>query len=76
MAQLLQHNQQNYVPCIKLKVDQKKLVATIPFHGDQLFEEREEMLFGLFKMGRLLMKDWGALTQKLLTGMPSIHCTR
>lgn len=51
MAQLLQHNQQNYVPCIKLKDGQKKLVATIPLHGDQLFEERARNAIWTFQDG-------------------------
>ena len=40
MAKLLQNNQESYVPSIMLKGGQKKVVATIPLHGDQLFEER------------------------------------
>jgi len=40
MPKLLQNNQESYVPSITLKGGQKKLVATIPLHGDQLFEER------------------------------------
>lgn len=51
MAQLLQHNQEKYVPCIKLKDGQKELVATIPLHGDQLFEERARNAIWTFRDG-------------------------
>ena len=39
------------MPCIKLKDGQKKLVATIPLHGDQLFEERARNAIWTFQDG-------------------------
>ena len=41
MAQLLQHNQEKYVPVMLNEQDSTSTVlACIPLHGDQLFEER------------------------------------
>lgn len=51
MAKLLQNNQEQYVPCIKVKGDEKKLVATIPLHGDQLFEERARNAIWTYRDG-------------------------
>ena len=38
MAQLLQHNQEKYVPCLT-KGTNKTILEKVPLHGDQLFEE-------------------------------------
>ena len=40
MAQLLQHNQEKYVPITVNKDSTSTVLACIPLHGDQLFEER------------------------------------
>lgn len=51
MAKLLQNNQESYVPSITLKGGQNKVVATIPLHGDQLFEERARNVIWTFRDG-------------------------
>ena len=38
MAQLLQQNQEKYVPCLT-KGTNKTILEKVPLHGDQLFEE-------------------------------------
>lgn len=40
MAQLIMHNQGNYVPCKTSSGGQKEVLHHVPLHGDQLFEER------------------------------------
>lgn len=50
MAQLLIKNQGNYVPCTG-DGESKKVVTPIPFHGDQLFEERARNVIGTFQDG-------------------------
>ena len=40
MANLLIKNQEKYTPCSSLPTKQKKILLNVPFHGDQLFEER------------------------------------
>ena len=40
MANVIISNQENYVPCCSLANNQKKILRPVPFHGDQLFEER------------------------------------
>lgn len=39
MAQLLISNQEKYVPTLK-KDNVRVILKSVPFHGDQLFEER------------------------------------
>ena len=39
MAEILKNYQRKYVPCFK-REDKTEIVATVPVHGDQLFEER------------------------------------
>ena len=39
IAQLLQLNQEKYVPCLTNGA-KKTILTQIPLHGDQLFEER------------------------------------
>lgn len=39
MANLLITNQEKYVPKCS-SADEKKILISVPFHGDQLFEER------------------------------------
>lgn len=51
MSKLLQTNQEKYVPWLKVKDGQKKVVATIPLHGDQLFEERARHAMWTFRDG-------------------------
>lgn len=46
MAQLLMKNQLSYVPCSPAGV-----VTPIPFHGDQLFEERARNVRWTFQDG-------------------------
>ena len=48
MAQLLIKNQENYVPCCG-EGDLKTFLTSIPFHGDQLFEERARNVIGTFQ---------------------------
>ena len=39
MPQLLQHNQEKYVPCLS-NGNNKTIPEQVSLHGDQLFEER------------------------------------
>ena len=39
MVEILKDYQSRYVPCFT-KENKKEVVATVPVHGDQLFEER------------------------------------
>lgn len=50
MAQLLQHNQEKFVPCLEVK-GQKTCAATVPLHGDQLFEERSRNVIWTYRDG-------------------------
>ena len=50
MAQLLQHNQEKFVPTL-IKGEQKTLLTSIPIHGDQLFEERARNVKWTFRDG-------------------------
>ena len=50
MAQLLMKNQKLYVPCCG-DGESKQVITSIPFHGDQLFEERARNVMGTFKGG-------------------------
>ena len=52
MAQLLQHNQEHYVPC-STKANSKITLEKIPLHGDQLFE----MSFGLTEIELMNTKE-------------------
>ena len=40
MANLIITNQEKHTPCCTLPSGQKKILQNVPFHGDQLFEER------------------------------------
>ena len=40
MANLMIANQSNYTPCSLLPNEEKNILQKVPFHGDQLFEER------------------------------------
>jgi len=46
MAQILKHYQEKYVPCFSGEV-----VAKVPVHGDQLFEERGRNVQWTFRDG-------------------------
>jgi len=48
MAQLMQKNQLKYVP---LMSDGVSVAETVPFHGDQLFEERSRNVKWTFQDG-------------------------
>ena len=50
MAQILKDYQSNYVPCFVS--DNKEVVATVPVHGEQLFEERARNVEWTFRDGR------------------------
>ena len=50
MAQLFQHNQENNVPCL-INEDKKTVLAQIPLHGDQLFEERARNVIWTYRDG-------------------------
>ena len=49
MAQLLQHNQERYVP--HLDGENKAILTQVPLHGDQLFEERARNVIWTFRDG-------------------------
>ena len=48
MASIMQENQSKYVP---LSHDKSNVLATIPLHGDQLFEERSRNVKWTFQYG-------------------------
>ena len=50
MAQLLQHNQENYVPCLK-KGTTRTILEQVSLHGDQLFEERARNVIWTYRDG-------------------------
>ena len=50
MAQLPMKNQELYVPCSGAG-ESKQVITSIPFHGDQLFEECARNVLGNFKHG-------------------------
>ena len=50
MAQLLQHNQEKYVPCLR-NGTRKTILAHVPLHGDQLFEERARNVIWTYRDG-------------------------
>lgn len=49
MAQLLQHNQENYVP--SLTQGSKIILDKVPFHGDQLFKEHARNVIWTYRDG-------------------------
>ena len=49
MAQLLQHNQENYVTC--LNKGTTKTIEQVSLHGDQLFEERAQNVIWTYRDG-------------------------
>ena len=52
MAQLLQHNQEKYVPVmVSERNSTSTVLACIPLHGDQLFEERARNVKWTFRDG-------------------------
>ncbi|XP_044167344.1 uncharacterized protein LOC122951395 [Acropora millepora] len=51
MAQLLQHNQEKYVPVIVKEDSTSTVLACILLHGDQLFEERARNVKWTFRDG-------------------------
>ena len=50
MAQLLQHNQEKYVPCLT-EGTIKTILEQIPLNGDQLFEERARNVIWTYRDG-------------------------
>ena len=50
MAQLLRTNQSKYVPSTNIN-SETRILAPIPLHGDQLFEERARNVQTTFKDG-------------------------
>ncbi len=48
MAQLMQHNQEKYVPVLG---SSKETLVSIPMHGDQLYEERARNVKWSFRDG-------------------------
>jgi len=50
MAQLMLSNQQKYVPTLKTK-EETVILKPIPFHGDQLFEERARNIQWVYQDG-------------------------
>lgn len=75
MALLLMNNQKNYVPWSG-EGEMKKVITPIPFHGDQLFEERARNVIGLSKMGTMNLIALWAFIQSLQTGMQKLICMR
>ena len=69
MVQLLIKNQENYVPCCG-EGDLRKVLTPIPFHGDQLFEERARNVIGTFQDGDKDLTALRVFGPSLLTGMP------
>ena len=51
MAQILKDYQLNYVPCFENSMGKKTVLANIPVHGDQLFEERVRNVEWAFQDG-------------------------
>lgn len=51
MAQLLQHNQEKYVPVIVKEDSTSTVLAFIRLHGNQLFEERARNVTWTFRDG-------------------------
>ena len=49
MAQILKNYQQKYVP--KLAGEERDVIASVPVHGDQLFEERSRNVQWTFRDG-------------------------
>ena len=50
MAQLLQHNQEKYVPCLS-NGNNKTILEQVSLHGDQLFEERARNVIWTYRDG-------------------------
>ena len=50
MAQLMISNQEKYVPSLQTK-EERVVLKTVPFHGDQLFEERARNTQWVFQDG-------------------------
>ena len=51
MAQILKDYESKYVPCF-VSDNKKEVVATVPIHGDQLFEERARNVEWTFREGQ------------------------
>ena len=51
MAEILKTNQEKYVPCSSSGKGEKNILTKIPFHGDQLFEERARNVQMTFQDG-------------------------
>lgn len=51
MAQLIMSNQEKYVPRCTTADGQKDVLRPVPFHGDQLFEERAHNSQWIFQDG-------------------------
>lgn len=51
MAEILKTNQEKYVPCSSSGKGKKNILTKIPFHGDQLFEERARNVQMTFQDG-------------------------
>ena len=51
MAEILKTNQERYVPCSSSGEGKKNILTQIPFHGDQLFEERARNVQMTFQDG-------------------------
>lgn len=51
MAEILKTNQEKYVPCSSSGKGKKNILTKIPFHGDQLFEERARNIQMTFQDG-------------------------
>ena len=67
MAQILKDYQLNYVPCFENSTGKKTVLANIPVHGDQLFEERVRNVEWAFQDGE---------DKNMQTGMLRLHYTR
>ena len=51
MANLMIANQSNYTPCSPLPNEEKKILQKVPFHEDQLFEERAQNTIWTYQDG-------------------------
>lgn len=52
MAEILKHYHNKYVPSMTGKDGTKEVLAPVPVHGDQLFEERARNVQNTFRHGQ------------------------
>lgn len=72
MTEILKNYQRKYVSCFK-REDKIEIVATVPVHGDQLFEERARNVEWAM---RDRQSNYDRFLQNMQNGMPRLHCRR